>query len=80
MVSLVAEPLGLNIVGRIGKIRIPFSFDGGKIVEILAHHSCHQLHSGKILNGIFPYKLSVPEYRDPVAYSVDLLQEMGNKD
>ena len=57
-----------------------FLLNGCQVVKVLAHHLCHKLYPWQVLNLIFPHQGPVSQDRNPVAYRIYLLQEMGYKD
>ena len=75
----MAQTLGLDFQRLLGEILILSLPDGGQIVKVLAHHGCHQLHPGQLLDAVFPHQLAVTQHGDAVADCVDLLQKVGDK-
>ena len=57
-----------------------FALDLGQIIEFLAEHLGHKLHTRQVGNLVFADKFAVAQDGDAVADGVDLLEKMRNKD
>ena len=77
--SLVAQPPGAYDYIFLDRGHA-LLLDGCQIVEILTHHFGHQLYPRQLLHLEFSHQGSVSKNRNPVAHSIYLFQEMGDKD
>ena len=57
-----------------------FALDLGQIIEFLAEHLGHKLHTRQVGNLVFADKFAVAQNGNTVADGVDLLEKMRNKD
>ena len=77
--SLMAQSLCMIAKGILCRILGTLLLDGGQVIEILAQHSGHELHSRQLRNGIVSHEGTVPHDSDAIADCIHLLQEVRNK-